>query len=743
MKASTLSKILLIFLLISNASFISGQTDTEFWFVAPETTRDHDKQPGLLQVSTFEHNAHVTISMPANPTFQPIELLIPANSQIKHIFEDRVIENSDGTIAYEQMLWTIENGTMDDLEDDGYFFPNDWEGWTPGMPFNKGLFIASDQPVSVFYSVASQMNTETFNLKGQNALGYDFILPSQNIYENFINYPNAREKADIVATEDNTTITIELSENHGIEGHPAGSVFTLTLQKGQTYSLRSTSPLVYHHLGGTTITSNKPIAVTISDDSVNHMERTNNQARAWDLIGDQLLPIRSLGNEYIAMNTTYNYSPDQIDAPFDLQNRPFNTDQKVLILAATENENGTLININGEPMDILRRGESVIFDIIDNALHIKTDAPVYVYQFASFGYELGSAILQPIESINNRKFSFSKFNDDQFLIQILTKGEYTNDLRMISTSENIPINDLEWTPVYGTENSENETWYTAVKSFPGLTLAIGKSHTIESTDPSAHFHLSSIESTSTGAIFSNYPSQNTLKIIDPTKACQGDEVTLYTNQINKELRWYHESNPIVPFSESETVTVAESGEYWAETSDASYASSNHLNIEFSSITPTIHLQDVVGNHGESHTYTVDAGYSSYTWQNITTNQEIIPETPAEPHIIELSEPATISLTVTNEYSCPATDTFTFSWGVISSLNDAEENEQFSDLLVYPTPASGDIICFNKTISGAIYQIDGAIVLEFNNTNQLNISNIESGVYIIQSKNGQTAKLIKQ
>ncbi len=213
MKTSTFCKFFLLALLIIQSSHITGQTDTDFWFVAPETTRDHGKEPGVLQITTFEHDAHVIISMPANPNFQPIELFVPGNSQIRHTFWDGNPEN----IQYEEMLWTIENGTMDAIEGHEQAFPNDWEEWTPGTPFNKGLLIESDHPVSVCYTVASPNNPETFNLKGQNALGYEFLIPSQDLYEN---HPNTH--VDYVHNRHVRLCSrYERSGSIGAQNHPA------------------------------------------------------------------------------------------------------------------------------------------------------------------------------------------------------------------------------------------------------------------------------------------------------------------------------------------------------------------------------------------------------------------------------------------------------------------------------------------------------------------------------------------
>lgn len=825
MKTSFLWKLVLLVLLVCQTLRGTAQTDTQFWFFAPETTRDHDKEPGMLKVTALENDAHVTISMPANPDFQPIELFAPANSQVQYEFWDGLLERDDGTIAYERMLWTVENGRMDAVEGYESSFPNDWEGWTAGTPFNKGLLIESDQPVSVCYTVASRMNPETFNLKGRNALGNEFLIPSQDIYVNYHNTPNAREKADIVATEDSTVITIELTDNHDITGHTAGSVFTITLDRGQTYSLRSTSPHAAHHLGGTYISSNKPVAITISDDSIAHPEGStiSGEVMAWDLVGDQLLPISSLGTEYIAMHTAFHYSPEQVYNPESYSYRPFDTGQQVFIMAVIEKDYGTTVFVNGEPRSTLDRGEFVMLNIAENALHITADAPIYVYQFSSFRYELGSAVLPPVNCTGNRQVSFNKFDsyrDDDFLIQILTKKRYINDFSLVSDNENLTLDDLNWMPVNGTGNpDDDETWYMAVKNFQPYPSY--ETCTIMLGDPDGRFHLSIVDSDDLSCDYSYHASYNTLEISGPLEACQGDEVPLSSNQPGRDLMWYHESSPLEPFSVLENVSVSESGKYWAKmqypgciSSDTitvdisspefelpenqSLCPGEELDLEFGRFTegetfewllngedsgtsssfnlpieadnqyeielivtdakgcstydnmfvlanpePDIHIDDVETNYGQPYTYIVNDTFQSYRWQNISNDEEIIPENTLEPHEVTLFEPAMIALTITNDYSCQATDTSSFTWDIFQSIDKHQNSNDFSSLQIHPNPAKDGTIYFNRIISGGLYQIDGKLVTTFNETDHINIAGIKPGIYIVLSECGEVVRWVKQ
>src|SRR6201999_3016483 len=76
----------------------------------------------------------------------------------------------------------------------------------------------------------------------------------------------------------------------------ANTTYTIVLNKGQTYSIRANGINGSDHLSGSEITSDKPIAVTQKDDSI--------QA-TWDygadIVGDQLVPTNVVGTEYIVV----------------------------------------------------------------------------------------------------------------------------------------------------------------------------------------------------------------------------------------------------------------------------------------------------------------------------------------------------------------------------------------------------------------------------------------------------------
>jgi hypothetical protein len=205
--------ILLVCLFLSKSALLSAQTDKTFWFVAPEVTQDVNNydRPTAFKISTFDKATTVTISQPANPSFVPKTFTILAN-------ESAVFQ-----------------------------FPPDLdllENTPPDAVLNKGILIESSEDITAYYEVISQYNSnpEIFALKGRNALGLQFYIPFQNILDNSEDYtPQPYAAFDIVATENNTVINITPTQN--LVGHAANVPYSITLNKGQTYSGASQSIL--------------------------------------------------------------------------------------------------------------------------------------------------------------------------------------------------------------------------------------------------------------------------------------------------------------------------------------------------------------------------------------------------------------------------------------------------------------------------------------------------------------------
>ena len=151
------------------------------------------------------------------------------------------------------------------------------------------MLLTSDKNITAYYEVANFQNPAVSSFKGKNGLGTEFYISGQTNYPNQTN--DGSEVFDIVATEDSTHVMI--TPRIAIIGHAAGITFEVILNKGQTYSARTTDVSAAASLAGSHVESDNPIAITIFDDSI--------VTGGWDEIADQTIPVTILGWDYIVI----------------------------------------------------------------------------------------------------------------------------------------------------------------------------------------------------------------------------------------------------------------------------------------------------------------------------------------------------------------------------------------------------------------------------------------------------------
>ncbi|TAE51261.1 MAG: gliding motility-associated C-terminal domain-containing protein, partial [Bacteroidetes bacterium] len=337
-------RITLAICLLSICWNLQAQKDTEFWFSAPEISSDHGDQPIQLRFSAFDQAASVRVSLPADPTFVPLTVQIPAN-------QTRSIELTN----YKEILENKPSNTV----------------------HKKGILIEATASIGAYYEVNASNNPERFLLKGANALGRRFYIPSQYGFLNQL----GSESFEIVATRDNTKITITTTKP--VQGHSANTPFVINLNRGESFSVRAAGTQAYDHLNGSYIESDKPIAVLSSDDSI----RTGN---GWDLVGDQLVPVELTGTEYIAVRGFANPNAERI--------------------YITATEPGTQVYINGNlwPGPALAAGKSLEITLTGPSTFIRATKPVYVFHLSGINDEAGGALLPPLNCTGASQVGFAQ-----------------------------------------------------------------------------------------------------------------------------------------------------------------------------------------------------------------------------------------------------------------------------------------------------------------------------------------------
>jgi len=380
-----LRKLLAVATLFALSLTSYGQSGTDFWFAPPEVTDLHNPPgavPIYLLVSTYAQPATVTISQPANGAFTPIVVNLNANSTSR-------INLS----AFKTSLETEPTNTV----------------------LNTGLRIQATNTIVAYYEVSNSNNTDIFALKGANGLGKEFYIPLHKhapFYNHtFANPHEAYASFDIVATQNNTTVTIYSPV--AMDGRPALTQFSITLNAGQTYSgawtgTNYTQPST--HPSGAVVLSDKPIAVSVKDDS-NH----NPSGGCYDLMGDQIVPVDILGTDYIAVKGGLNPTGDES-----------------VFITATQNNTQVFIDGAAVPVVTLFAGETYRVDMDylapgpNNSVYVRTSKPAYAMHVTGFGCEMGQAILPPLNCAGSQQVSFVRSTNESFFLTLLVRAAAVN-----------------------------------------------------------------------------------------------------------------------------------------------------------------------------------------------------------------------------------------------------------------------------------------------------------------------------
>lgn len=452
----------LLFLFMSVV--VHAQIDNLFWFAAPDISANHAHNPITFCFTSFSQPATVTISQPANPGFAPVTVNLNPYSYY-----------ALDVTSQESIVETAPVNTV----------------------CNYGFKIVSTSNITTYYQLGAN-NSEIYTLKGRNALGTDFIVPMQNY---LVDGPpsDPRNSIEIVATEDNTVVTIVPSQPL-TGGIPAGLPITITLNTGQSYCIKSADQSAAGHLTNTRITSNKPIAVNSTDDSV-----ASNQFSGYsgqDLVGEQIVPVQYAGTLFIATRN----------------NRAF----EGLTVSPTQDSTKVYINGSTTPAAVLNMNQTYTYMMSQSPLEatmVTSDKPIFVFEVTGSDGECGGTVLPAIGCTGSNEVVYARpsYSTNMKLTLIV----HTSDVAGFTVNGSSTM----LSPSDFTQLPYDPTWSYCYKDFtnliPTLTVMIIKN----SLGP---FHLGVLDyysgmSSSLG-YFSGYNSQGEVEIVMPNEYCLGDRV---------------------------------------------------------------------------------------------------------------------------------------------------------------------------------------------------------------------------
>ncbi len=569
----------------------TAQTDRTFWFVASDVQQGHGDRPIFLRLITRDSAAEVEITQPANAGFAPILRSIPPNS----------------------------TATVDLTP-----FINQIESTPPNTILSNGLLITADNPINAYYDVANASNPDLYPLKGSNALGTLFFVPSQNRFANIA--AASYESFEVLATQDNTTIEITVTAD--IVGHPAGSTFTVVLNRGEAFTAEGLSQAANVSLAGSKIVSDKPVAVTGSDDSIG----AGTAFAGYDLIGDQLVPVRVLGTEYIAI-------------------RGFANQYEHLYVVATADATEVFTNGNAAPLATLNAGDllEIPFDL--PTIYLEASAPVYALHLSGHNTEFGSALLPHIVCTGTDRVRFVRNSEGNFALLLLVPTGSEGDFTLNGDPSLIQAGDFA--AVTGTGGS----WQFARLEFNNTQVPTGVASTIENSSNVFHVGmLNQLGGSSSYGFFSDYSSLN---LGGDREICAGQTLELNAGAGRESYLWSNGAT-------TPQITVADTGTYWVQTvannctlsdtvrvrprplsvAQIRYAGTPEDTLYFCPETPAQTVSALAPTHAPSTTY---------QWRSLTTGTTLASaatltlETQTQRYEVTVAEPGN---------RCPARDTLT-------------------------------------------------------------------------------------
>ena len=443
-------------LFIGKISTSSAQIDTSFWFAAPWVTPDHWwKDNVVAHISTFNFaSTTVRLRQPALGT--------------GFGYDTTITIGPNTTFNYQFWRHKLANATslgFDSLE---------------SRPANTvqpyGLYFSSSNPITIVYDVVTRassfLNPETYSLKAQNGLGTEFLCPFQTKWNNvtlggdlngdgIVTQP--KQQINIVASQSNTVVWIKPRCN--IVGHLAGSTYSVLLTSpGSVYTCENTvqnTTAAGNNLSGTVVVSDKPISVTVSDDSVHGV------GGCYDQMGDQIVPVNIVGTDYIIIRG--NLNTNEFEGGYIVATQDFTQ--------LTMNSGAAITTT------LLNKGDTYYYSTAaatQVVSYVQATKNVYCLHASGIGCELGEAILPPLSCAGSSLVAFSRNTAQNFYLNILCKNgsQGTFTLNNNTGTINAPISSTNFTVVPGTSTLSGGPYYGAhLNLVSTTTLPIG-SYTI-------------------------------------------------------------------------------------------------------------------------------------------------------------------------------------------------------------------------------------------------------------------------
>lgn len=259
-----------------------------------------------------------------------------------------------------------------------------------------GIHVTADEEVTVYGINRVSVTSDAFTALPTDALGTDYLVMAY-VSGTTAYYGDSTEYA-VVATQDNTQVTITSSALAQASPPNPGDTYTLTMQRGQVYQfVGEYTWALGNDVTGTWVHSDKPVAI-FGGHSCAFVPSTSLYC---DHLAEQIPPISTWGKEFITMPLAGRTKGDTFR-----------------ILAS---EDGTTIQINDDPAFTLNRSQHAEM-ILTQASHIIADKPVLVAQYS-----------------NSATWDYAQFSDP-FMMLVPPYEQFMNGYTVMTPSSGFRVN---------------------------------------------------------------------------------------------------------------------------------------------------------------------------------------------------------------------------------------------------------------------------------------------------------------
>lgn len=320
----------------------------------------------------------------------------------------------------------------------------------------KGIKVEASDTISVYCTNIAHVSFDASFVLPTESLGDEYIIQSydqsKTIYANAYVTNNETSSFLIVATEDNTEIAITPTVNT-LGGHLAGETFTITMNAGETYLVRSTRTGDQRDLSGTRILTGDCKRIAVFNGNTLTCIPTSLED-GYDHVFEQAMPLHSWGKSFVVTSSRN-------------RNRDF--------IKITSSADHNQVTMNGEPLIMLAAGQSYTFPMLESegSCFLESNQPCAVYLFNNSSYDQNPGggqgdpsmvWIAPVEQRIN-DVTFSTFDHPNINIEV-------HSVNIIVNTEDIAhvyfdgeqISPLMFTRVHG----NNEYSYTRMDIIHGV-----------------------------------------------------------------------------------------------------------------------------------------------------------------------------------------------------------------------------------------------------------------------------------